>query len=776
MTQGLIRRLVRERIERRDDARLPSAWVELEHGAVAPSGLSWLVNGEHAAVREAPGAAVLVMLGANPAAALNELDAHASAGARVYVLVGPDGDKGLVETGVLQAPNILFRRLAEVPATAVHTAVNPWVWLGGGWRLRLDGPQAEALRHTFLRLFWHDATEEAWSGGRVLSWRPAGDRPFDVPEPSRSASVGLRSHDARLLGDGRGAAMYLTGGIPPDVAPRRLWFPAGPTHQGRLAQLAREGAEVVWQELNLPDILVGTDGGEVLLPGTRARLRLHLTAAQASEVHQLLEASPRWSFLVDVCVGDPALRAGSFWLSGEANARGLEAEQFVELPDVAAPALSAVPDTAPSSVPVPQPLALSVRYRWTVVPPRVPGGTEEDALLGRWRRLDQEWTSRLERARQALQATEGERGRIGRAFSRLVSALLGFERTHEGLAEQVRTLEVQLPSGAGPDGAKSLLVGLAVIEERVGKLQGDLDEAERKAREDEEREKQEAAWRARVNSAEHSLKSTRKDLAQAEDEVTSLESRNLVVRDQMTSADEARKLVSAENRRASATLAKAKQDAVTLQGQLKELERRVKPLDQASPDPRSVRGGKPKGKAKKATVPPISNEAAERDLILSREQLASCRKQLAETEARLGECEKECRVFDERLKAADAALGDLNARRRSLSDELIRANNRVTRLRGEIGDLETRASERFEFRPPASLTVRLPQKSGGRFVPPTSSARPAAQVPDEALPEVGALRSLKGQRYLVIQTWEELLAGEQSATRLFAKLVAPENV
>jgi hypothetical protein len=40
---------------------------------------------------------------------------------------------------------------------------------------------------------------------------------------------------------------------------------------------------------------------------------------------------------------------------------------------------------------------------------------------------------------------------------------------------------------------------------------------------------------------------------------------------------------------------------------------------------------------------------------------------------------------------------------------------------------------------------------------------------------VGSLRSHKGQRYLVIQTWEQLAAGEQTASRLAAKLVAPEN-
>jgi hypothetical protein len=48
-------------------------------------------------------------------------------------------------------------------------------------------------------------------------------------------------------------------------------------------------------------------------------------------------------------------------------------------------------------------------------------------------------------------------------------------------------------------------------------------------------------------------------------------------------------------------------------------------------------------------------------------------------------------------------------------------------------------------------------------------------VPEEALPEVGALRRLKGARYLVIQTWEELSRGESAAARLSAHLVAPEK-
>ncbi|MCA9631675.1 MAG: hypothetical protein KC766_28660, partial [Myxococcales bacterium] len=266
---------------------------------------------------------------------------------------------------------------------------------------------------------------------------------------------------------------------------------------------------------------------------------------------------------------------------------------------------------------------------------------------------------RLAQVREALVAAEGDRGRIGRAFSRLVSAMLGFERTHGGLLARVSALEAQRPSAAGPTGAPALLTQLGEVEDAARRLQTDLDEAERKAREDEEREKQQAAWQSRVDAANRDLPDRRTALATAESRRTAI-------------ADE-------------------------------------------------LRG------------------------------------------------------VEESLKSADKqAKKDLTANQRKLSDDLQRANKEVTRLRGEITALEQQAAERFEFRPPPAPTGR-PAQPGGRFVPTASNARPTANVPDEALPEVGSLRSHKGQRYLVVQTWDQLAAGEQTASRLAAKLVAPEN-
>lgn len=657
MMHGPIRRIPRDRAEPRDQARLPTAWVGREPKPARTPSLTWLSHRAPVSAKVEPPGPVLVMLGDDSAAARAELLACAATGARVYAIVGPTWGKGQADAQVLQAPRVLVRRLAEVPASSVHGPGGARVWLGGGFDLRLDAPQTEALRQTFLRLFWHEASEEAWSGGRQFAWRSAGERPFDVPEVPPSAPVRTDMHDASLGGDVRGALLHLAGGPPPEVAPRRLWFPAGASHHEQLAKLARAGTEVVWDDRGLPDAVIGNGGGEVLLPGTRGRLRIRLNAAQASDLAQLLEGDGRWRFLTDVRVGDPAVRSASFWLAGESAARGLEVEQVVDVPDVTASSVRSTAEAAPSSVPSAQPLALAVRYRWTAIPPRVPAGTDEDPLVDRWRKMDEEWSARLARARDALIAAEGERGRISRAFSRLVSAMLGFQRAHSGLLAQIASLEAQRPSAAGPSGAPALLGRLADLEDQARKLQADLEDAERKAREDEEREKQEAAWRGRVAAANRDLPARRAELTSAEARLTTLS-----------------------------------------------------------------------------------------------EELAS---------------------IDEELKAADkAATKDLAARQRRLSDELTRAKKDVSRLRDEVAGLEQQAAERFEFRPPAPPSRGAP--SGGRFVPATST-RAQPKVPDEALPEVGSLRSHKGQRYLVIQTWEELALGEQAAARLSAQLVAPES-
>lgn len=658
MMQGPIQRTVRHRVESRLDARLPTAWIGGSSTQSPWMDGTWLTRtpGRAAPVGNLP---ALVLLGKGSEAARAALLAHAAAGVSVYALVGPGWGKDQADSQVLQASRVLVRRLAEVPASAVHAGTEARLWIGGGFILRLDPTQAEALRQTFLRLFWHEATEEVWSGGRQFAWRPARERPFDVPEAPASASVRLEPADARLSEDVRGALMHVSAGLPPDHTPRRVWFPAGPDHHERLAKLAQSGVEVVWADRGLPDLQVNGGAGEVLLPGARGRLRVRLTVDQTPEVARLLEAPPAWRFQANVRLGESAHRSAQFWLPGETAARGLEAEQLVKVPEVAATSLREVSTTAPASGPPAQPLALTVRYEWAVVPPRVPSGAEEDALVGRWRKLDEDWTARLARCREALVTAEGDRGRIGRAFSRLVGAMLGFERTHAGLLARLDALEAQRPSAAGPTDAPPTLALLGEAEDDARKLLVDLGDAERKAREEEDREKQQAAWKSGVDAANREL----------------------------------------PNRRAELTAAEHQRDTA------REAHREV----------------------------------------------------------------------EESLKsAAKEARKDLHVKRSKLHFDLERAGKDAERLKGEVAALESRAHEPFQFRPAPPAAAR-PAKSVGRFVPSATNASPASNVPDDALPEVGSLRFHKGQRYLVITTWEQLAVGEQSAVRLSAKLVAPEN-
>ena len=659
MMRGAIRRMERERIDERFDARLPFAWIG---GIAAPSEPPhgrWLSRARGGAALSGT-APVMVWLGNGSEDALSFALECASAGARVYALVGPGwGNGGKVDL-LSQGHRVLVRRIPEVPVTGIATVDGARLWIGGGFVLHLESSQAEALRKHFLRMFWHDASEEALSEAGQTVWRPAWERPFDVPIVSASASIRWEPPAARLAGPSVDSVMHVSAGLPPERTPRRLWIPAGPHNHDRLALLVQSGAEVTWSDRGLPDMQVSEGGGEILLPGASGRMRVLLTAAQALEVGRLLSETPVWRFGTNVRLGDASHRSARFWLPGEPAARGLDDEQTVEMHEVLAASLHDVSSTVPSSFPAAQPLALTVRYCWSVRPPLVPAEAAEDLLLAGWRTLDSDWASRVGTVRETLSALESEREQIGRAFSRLVGAMLGFQHEHADLLSEVGELSKRLPSSSGPEDALALLTLLSSNEEKTRKLQSDMVEAKRKAREEEEREKQEAAWRSRVEAA-------RRDLP-----------------------DRLAALSTAESRRAG----------------------------------------------------------------------------IAE----------ELRSIEESLKSADKeAKKDLTANERKLSDDLQRVNKEVTRLRGEVTALEQQSAESFEFRLPAA-PVGGTKQSARRFVPVTLKASPAVGIPNEALPEVGLLRSHKGRRYLVIQSWEELAAGEQTAARLAARLVAPENV
>ena len=668
MKNGPIRRIARERVARRDDERLLTAWVgrTTATAAVASLDTTLLIHSDQAGpVGVDQGAPVLVMLRTDHAPVMNELLTPASAGERVYVLAPAGWGQSKIDPQLLACRTVLIRRVSEVPVAGVYRASEAKIWMGatpGGaapWCLRLDGEQSAAFRQLFLRLLWHQATDEGWTGGKQISFRSAAERPFDVPEPPRSAPLRLLGADAPLEIDTRDALVHISDGVPPSSTPRRLWFPISGSHHQPLARLVREGAEVVWEDRQLPDLVIGRRKAVAYLPGTLGRLLIELNPAQAADAARILEAPASWRFGTDLRLGNHAQSGELLWLDGAQAACPVEAEQIIGLPDVQSEQVHATPETSPASWPMAQPLALTARYKWMALPPRLPAHAEEDPLVGRWRQLDEEWSKRRSKIRDALQETDGHRGRVGRAFSRLLNAMLGFERTQRNLLDALTALDEKRLSLAGPAEAPGLLQQLTSIEDQARALQGDQEEAERKAQEQEERDKQESDWKSRI-------------------------------------------------------------------------------------------------------------EAASRDL-------PERRKALAEKESLLPDLVKGLATVEDDLKAADKkAKKDLQVEQQRTSDDLAKLKADIKRLKHEVDALEQQAAETFVFKPTIKAMARQPQ-AAGRFVPQTTQSRTATVIPEEALPEVGALRRYRGQRYLVIEIWDELTIGEQAATRLKARLVAPEN-
>jgi hypothetical protein len=654
--KGPIQRITRERTEARADAVVPSAWLRDGHVGHSWSGGTWFTK-EMPTPSHVGGGPLLLMLGSDADTNAALLRHASNETVRTYAVVGPRSSGDSLQGA--HAPNVLARRVPEVPASALHTPSGAQLWIGGGFSMKLDHSQADALRQTFLRLFWHEASEEVWLEGRQFGWRPVRGRPFDVPEVAATSAVRLESSDARLNAELHDAHVHLTAGEPPAAVPRRLWFPAGVDHHNRLERLTKLGADVRWSDRRLPDMAVRNAVGEVLLPGKRGRLRIRLTSAQAREASALLDVDGDWRFRTDLRVGDPGARHASFWLAGEAAPRTMEEVQEIEVPDVHATSLRDVQVAEPSPVPPPHPLALSARFRWIVVPPRIPSASGEDPLVSRWRSVDDAWTKRLETVRSALERSNDERSRLGTTFSRLVSALLGFKRTHDEVLAKVIQLESRRPSGAGPTETPSLLTQLDDLEAVVNRHQRDLQDAESKAREEEELEKQRTQWAAQVQRATQEVSRLREEVER-----------------------------------------EAKHEA-ELVAERSDIEARVK------------------------DAPPEENR-------------------------------------------------DLEAKKKRNHDERTSNEKNLKKLRYDLDKHAKDAGRPFTFNPTKSA-AKTQQQQGKRFVPQPLGGRASLSVPEDALPEVGTLRTHKGQRYLVIQLWEDLDRGELAATRLAAKLVAPEN-
>jgi hypothetical protein len=580
----------------RGDVRLPVCWVRApwaraEAGArrdvLSPLELSPFLPLQ-ANVRNASldGDSLAFILGPKPPPdAIEAMLFAADRGARVYVLAGPGFGEGQRDVGLRERAQarVLVRTLSGLPVSAILSGrgVRAGVWLGRApdeapsfW-LPLSAAQGEALFQTFLHLFWHEAQEEAWTGSGPLVFQKVPPRPFDVPLPGPRAPVRLEDPKAPALSGVPGDACYLPlSATLPDSAsrPAVLFTPARAAGQDALAALARAGTRVVWQDLGLPAFRVGAAAGAMECASASLRLRISLEPEQAAALHRLaVHAAQHAAFQLGAGIALSEIQ-GDAWLPGRPSPEPLITSVDCPTKPVDAIELRAVTTTDTTSRPEPPPLALAVVYRWKVLPPRVPSGVKPADLVDAWNKLDADVEKQIGAARARLVDLEAKEGALGRKFTALAGALLGFGRTRAELRRTVDELSGAPPSRLGPEGARGLLRRLVDAEAGVARLAGEVIEEGRKASEAAERDQQQRAWEEEKQRARQALAACRAELTQAEQ-------RRDEAYQELATLTEGGDAVAQKDRKARRS--KLEDDAARLSTRIREVEARIEGHEKA---------------------------------------------------------------------------------------------------------------------------------------------------------------------------------------------------
>lgn len=185
---------------------------------------------------------------------------------------------------------------------------------------------------------------------------------------------------------------------------------------------------------------------------------------------------------------------------------------------------------------------------------------------------------------------------------------------------------------------------------------------------------------------------------------------------------------------------------------------------------------KHKGEVKKAEERARLEEEEEKQRRAYEASQAEARGSLEDAEARLETArselaEGEAALEDLEANASELAKDERRARRQKLKADKAKAEKQIRIAESAARRARETLAKGFVFEPPKSTGVHPKHKKGKgpRFVPQTSAV---IQVPNEALPAVGALRVVGKVRYLAIGDWSELDIGESEAERLGARLVA----
>jgi hypothetical protein len=114
---------------------------------------------------------------------------------------------------------------------------------------------------------------------------------------------------------------------------------------------------------------------------------------------------------------------------------------------------------------------------------------------------------------------------------------------------------------------------------------------------------------------------------------------------------------------------------------------------------------------------------------------------------------------------------DWSARTRKLNDDFRASRATFSKLNGSRSGHVQFVEKPFEPKRKSSPDTK--ERSSRGFVPGPSLAR--IQIPVESLPTVGELYEAASERFLMVESWEQLPAARQEAARLKGKMVAPRR-
>jgi hypothetical protein len=431
----------------------------------------------------------------------------------------------------------------------------------GPWRISLSKNQIRAARTLFLHWFWNAETE-AWVDRGKLQWRTAGTPPFDTLAPREDGPIALLGDQSRPPID---VALVLGDSVPSEATElRRLWIDPTSPNNPHLISICAEGVEIVWQDLELPQMQLGKTGLATTRCGD-SLLSVQLSSKQQADAERILRmGDPQWQLRTSVTIGELQSLSdnrGQFIPVQQPEERIIHKSVAVQLGTLRPQSLDDVESCAPETFPAPPSMTLRVEYTWDIEIPRPPAEAVPDRLVQEWRQLDDFVVASRDAARVVLESIE-----LHRESHKEAPEWVGVVSKQAALQSELAQLENGMPSTMDPVKARQLIDSAREVHEKCAALRETAERIVSRAEqaEDELRARDEFELR-RVNLTS--------DLQRIDERILPLEQEEALLRERSQSQSESR-----QDRRAagkglkdvSSSLQKARNQKFSKQQQLEE--------------------------------------------------------------------------------------------------------------------------------------------------------------------------------------------------------------